>query len=330
MPPETTPNPPSSSDSPGGLTATVAQRLLEQLVRSAAPRGERLKEQALADALGVSRSPIRKALQYLETLGAVRSEPNRGFQLAMESAALRALTIDDGDSDEAVYMRIVEDRLANAIGEEVSEAELMDRHGWSRLQVQRALNRLAREGLAERKPGRGWLFRPVLQTVEAHRASYRFRMIIEPAALLEPSFKVDKAAFDRVRRTQHLLLDGGIERWTAAERFIAGAEFHEALVACANNPFILDALRSVNQQRRILEYHSHTHATQDHTRLTRQCQEHLALLDLLEAGERMEAAHQLRQHLDVVRVIKTHEEPTTPAAAETDALPAGPRIEVHL
>lgn len=303
------------ADVPGGLAATVASRLLEHVVRQDWPVGERLKEQALADALGLSRSPIRKALQLLEARGAVRSEPNRGYQLALAGDDLRALRIDDGDSDEAVYMRIVDDRLTDAIGQEVSEAELMERHQLSRLQVQRALNRMAREGLAERKPGRGWQFRPVLQTVESHRASYRFRMIIEPAALLEPGFRIDAPAFARVRAQQHRLLDGGIARWTPGERFLAGAEFHETLVACAHNTFLLDALRSVNQQRRIFEYHTHTRAPQDVTRLERQCQEHLALLDLLEAGERVEAAHQLRRHLDVVSAIKAQSQSRAPQGA---------------
>ncbi len=309
------PSAPVAAEAPGGLTTTVAARLLEQIVRQDHPVGERLKEQALADALGVSRSPIRKALQFLETLGAVRSEPNRGYQLALAGDDLRALRIEDSASDEAVYMRIVEDRLADAIGQEVSEAELMERHQLSRLQVQRALNRMAREGLAERKPGRGWQFRPVLQTLESHRASYRFRMIIEPAALLEPGYRIDAPAFDRVRAQQHRLLDGGIARWTPGERFLAGAEFHETLVACAHNTFLLDALRSVNQQRRIFEYHTHTRAPQDVTRLERQCQEHLALLDLLEAGERVEAAHQLRQHLDVVSAIKAQSQSRAPQGA---------------
>ncbi|WP_051244554.1 GntR family transcriptional regulator [Azohydromonas australica] len=313
---------------PGGIVPVLAGRVLELLTSGSYAVGDRLTEQSLADRLGVSRSPVRKALQYLEALGALSSVPNRGFQVAQDTAQLRRIRIEDEESDEAIYMRIVDDRLSEAIAEEVSEAQLMERHGLTRLQVQRVLNRMAREGLAERKPGRGWLFRPVLNTVDSHRESYRFRMIIEPAAILEPTFKVDRALFGQVRRQQQQLLDGGIERWTAAERFRAGAEFHEAIVACAHNRFLLDALRNVNQQRRVIEYHSHhTSATADRERLYRQCEEHLALLDLLEAGERMEASHRLRQHLDVVRAIKT--DSTAPAAPDA---PRGARlaVEVHL
>jgi DNA-binding GntR family transcriptional regulator len=187
----------------------------------------------------------------------------------------------------------------------------------SRLQVQRILNRMGREGLAERKPGRGWMFMPFLDSAKAYNEGYRYRMIIEPAALLEPGYRVDKALFERVRREQLAMLDGGIERWSRAELFRVGAEFHEAIVACADNAFLLDGLRKLNQVRRLLEYRANV----DRTRLYKQSEEHLMLLDLIEAGDRMEASHRLRQHLDVVRGIKL-QQPRPPAQ--------GAGIEVHL
>ena len=310
---------------PGGLAPVLAGRLLEIIRRNGWGVGHRLTEQALADELNVSRSPIRKALQHLASLGALGSVPNKGYFVAMDAAQLRSLLPPDAtESDEAVYMNIVDARLRGELPDDVAESELMERFSLTRLQLQRSLNRMAREGMIDRKPGRGWVFRPLLSTVESHRESYRFRMIIEPAALLEPTFRVDAAAFARVRREQHQLLDGGVERWSASERFRAGATFHETLVACANNRFLLDALRKVNQLRRVLEYHQHTHSAQDHARLYRQCEEHLHLLDLLEAGERMEAAHRLRQHLDVVRVIKTGE------ARGPDDLRGEAGLQVHL
>jgi DNA-binding GntR family transcriptional regulator len=321
----------STAAAPSGLVPVVAGRVLELITRGEHGVGDRLTEQSLADELGVSRSPIRKALQYLEELGALGSNPNRGFYIAKDSAQLRKIKVPhDTVSDESVYMRIVEDRLTGAVGEEVAESELMDRYDLTRLQVQRVLNRMSRENLIDRKPGRGWLFRPVLNTVSSHRESYRFRMIIEPAALLEPTFKVDKASFDKVRRQQMQLLDGGIERWTAAERFRAGADFHEALVACSGNRFLVDALRSVNQLRRVIEYHSQTGSVQDRSRMRRQCEEHLMLLDLLEAGERMEASHALRQHLDVVRAIKTDEKVQSPLSQPVEKAGALSALQVHL
>jgi DNA-binding GntR family transcriptional regulator len=323
---KTTTPPPAA----GGLVPTIAQQIVDYICRHDLEVEQRLTEQSLADELGVSRSPIRKAMQLLEQLGGLSSIPNRGFFVAQTPAQLRKLGLRTHDeSDEAVYMRIADDRLAGRLADEVAESELMERYGMSRLQIQRILNRMGREGMVERKAGRGWSFRPLLSTVESHRESYRFRMIIEPAALLEPTFRVDTAAFARLRREQMQLLDGGIEKWPASELFRVGSEFHETLVACANNRFLLDSLRNLNQLRRVIEYHSHFGSVKERaTRLHRQCEEHLLLLDLLEAGERMEASHMLRRHLDVVRAIKTGEPPKSNGARRAAA--PEDRVEVHL
>jgi DNA-binding GntR family transcriptional regulator len=317
-----------TSSIPSGLAPALANRVLEIIRNGDHPVGFRLTEQSLADELGVSRSPVRKALQYLQDLGALESIPNRGFVVAKNSKELRRIELpSDDESDESIYMKIAEDRLTGVLADEIAESELMDRYELTRLQVQRVLNRMSREGMIDRKPGRGWVFRPVLSTVQSHRESYRFRMIIEPAAILEPTFKVDKAAFDRVRKQQLILLDDGLEKWTAAERFRAGCEFHEAIVGCSGNRFLIDSLRNVNQLRRVIEYHSHTGSTTDRARLRRQCEEHLHLLDLLEAGDRMEASHWLRQHLDVVRAIKTGEPKVSSRSAVPDNESA---VQIHL
>lgn len=305
---------------PTATVGTVASRIVQLVVKSGYTPGQRLTEQSLADTLAVSRSPVRKALQFLQALGAVASTPHRGFVLVQSPAELRglALPVDDG-SDEAHYLRIADARLAGELADEVTESALMERFGLSRLQVQRVLHRMGREGLAERKPGRGWMFMPLLDSTKAYNEGYRYRMIIEPAALLEPGYRVDKALFERVRREQLAMLDGGIERWSRAELFRVGAEFHEAIVACANNAFLLDGLRKLNQGRRLLEYRANV----DRTRLYQQSEEHLMLLDLIEAGDRMEASHRLRQHLDVVRGIKLQQPQPQPPGQ-------GAGIEVHV
>jgi DNA-binding GntR family transcriptional regulator len=323
-------NPPAHSGNksrqpppPSGVANAVAAGIVEFICRADLPVGQRLTEQALADELGVSRSPIRKALQYLESVGAVGSSPNKGFFLNQAVSELRRFAVPvDVDSDENMYLKVADDRLYGKLPEEVSEADLMERYELTRLQVQRILNRMGREGLVDRKPGRGWVFRPFLNSDTTYREGYRFRMIIEPAALLEPTFRIDKTSFARARREQKAMLDGGIEKWPRTELFRVGAEFHEVLVAAANNSFLLDALRNVNQLRRLLEYR----ANLDRSRLYRQCEEHLMLLDLVEGGDRMEASYKMRQHLDVARSLKLHEDGVTGSSAEgTPSV-----VEVHV
>jgi DNA-binding GntR family transcriptional regulator len=199
-----------------------------------------------------------------------------------------------------MYMRIANDRINGLIADEIVENDLMERYGLARLQVQRILNRMARESMIDRKPGRGWIFRPLLNNVTSHRESYRFRMIIEPAAILEPGYQVDVAELEKCRREQQELLQGGIERCTPTELFRAGVHFHETVVAGAHNRFLLDSLRTLNQMRRVVEYGTRL----DRARLHRQCEEHLVMIDLLVAGERMEASQYLRQHLNTARITK--------------------------
>lgn len=290
---------PSGNVSP--LIPKLAAQILEMVQREGLPKGYRLTEQALCDALDVSRSPVRKALQFLESAGVVTSNPNRGFQLAKESHEIKGLDLSEtGVPSEDTYMRIASDRIKGYIEQEVTEAELMSRYGLARPQMQRLLNTMAKDGLVDRKPGRGWVFRRMLSSVESHRESYRFRMMLEPAAILEPGYAVDLAELERCRREQQELLDGGIEQCTPAQLFQAGSHFHETVAAGCGNRFVVDALRNVNQMRRIVEYGT----LLDRSRLHRQCEEHLQLIELLVRGERMEASLLLRQHLNTARITK--------------------------
>jgi DNA-binding GntR family transcriptional regulator len=287
---------------PSGLSTKIATQITELILRDGLETGAHLTEQWIADSLRVSRSPVRNAMEFLEGLGVLAKEPNRGYFLKKSPAALRRTTLSvDADPEEARYLQVAEDRLKGVLAGEFTETELMRRYQLTQAHTRRLLTRLAQEHLVHKKPGHGWEFEPVLDSVDAHNQSYRFRMIIEPAAVLEPAFKVDQAAFDRARQLQQAMLDGGILKLSRVELFTIGSEFHEMIVECSGNRYLLEALKRQNQLRRIIEYRAHL----DRSRLVRQCQEHLKLLDLLEAGKFKTAATFMREHLDVVRVIKT-------------------------
>lgn len=291
---------------PTGLSTRLAMQITELILRQELRAGTHLTEQWIADALRVSRSPVRGAMQLLEGLGVVAKEPNRGYFLKKSPASLKRSTLaTESDPEEARYLKVADDRLKGSLGGEFTEAELMRRYDMTATQTRRLLTRMAREHLVHKKPGHGWAFEPVLDSTKAHNQSYRFRMIIEPAAILEPGFRINQAAFDRSRKLQQQLLDGGILKLSRVELFTISSEFHETIVECSGNRYLLDALKRQNQLRRIIEYR----ATLDRSRLVSQCREHLQLLDLLEAGKHREASTFLRQHLDVVRAIKTGDSP---------------------
>ena len=66
----------------------VLSELRRMLVTGELAPGEPLRQEALADALGVSRVPVREALKVLEGEGAVVHEPHKGYVVA-------ELSVDD-------------------------------------------------------------------------------------------------------------------------------------------------------------------------------------------------------------------------------------------
>lgn len=284
------------------LPAQLAARLIEHIRRENLAVGTHLGEQALARVLNVSRSPVRSALAALAELGIVRQEPHRGcFLRRIPGTAERIGLPAAANRAEERYLAIADDRLAGKLPDDVTETALMRRYGLPRRELQRILHRMEKEGWIERKPGHGWRFAELPDTSDAHAQSYRFRMMFEPAALLEPGFRWMPAEAARVRRDQQMLLDGGVNRLPRSRLFELGSDFHETVMGFSGNRFIVEAIRRVNRMRRLLEYRAHY----DRERFAQQCREHLHLLDLLEQGSREDAARYLRRHLDVVRAIKT-------------------------
>jgi DNA-binding GntR family transcriptional regulator len=70
------------------LSEVVASRLREQITRRDYKPGERLVEGKLAQALGVSRIPVREALRVLAAEGLVEITPRRGATVATLSPGL--------------------------------------------------------------------------------------------------------------------------------------------------------------------------------------------------------------------------------------------------
>ena len=78
-------------------------------------------------------------------------------------------------------------------------------------------------------------------------------------------------------------------------------------MAGAHNQFLLDALRKVNQLRRLVEYRAKRDRAQTSIYMRKECAEHLVLIDLLQRGERYEAAQFLREHLNRAKTMKAPE-----------------------
>jgi DNA-binding GntR family transcriptional regulator len=280
----------------------IAERIVAYIRTRELARGQHLPTQALADTLRVSRAPINEALKLLEQMDVVQLQPNRGYFLQKDARELNAFELPsagDGSEDE-VYFAIADDRLSGKLPDRLSENEFMRMYSVSRGKLVRILHRIAREGWIERLPGHGWEFREILTSREAYECGYRFRAIIESAAVLEPGFRIDRASFQAARKQQEALMSGDTA-WKVSKSalFRINSEFHEVIVGCSHNPFLIDALEKMNRLRRLIEYR----LTTDRSRQKKICQEHLHILNLLERGELTAASAFLRKHIeDAIRI----------------------------
>jgi DNA-binding GntR family transcriptional regulator len=280
------------------LTRRLAEQILALIGEAGLTEGARLTERGLAERLRVSRSPIKTALRQLEKDGRVRPSA-RGFIVVDATAAPTVEQTDDAD-DEALYARLVEDRLDERLPDRVTENELIRRYGMTRAALTRLLRRASAEGWMERLPGHGWAFLPVLTSLEAYRDSYRFRLTIEPAAILEPGFMLDAPALEQRRRQQLALIDGEIHTASDARIFELNSGLHETIIACSGNGFFIDALKRLNRLRRLMEHRQKL----NRDAAVERCREHVAILDLLLEGRRQEASALMRRHLSSVGAAK--------------------------
>jgi len=276
------------------LATRISNRLAQDVLNGLIARGTHIGTQQVADRYQVSRTPVREALEALEQTGILQRIPNRGYFVAddISASAIRKVEAQASDDHEH-YQKFAEDWLTDQLPETVTEQHLRQRYSLTKAKINEMLARAAREGWAERKKGYGWRFLPVAKTAEAFDEIYRLRMAIEPAALLEPKFEIDRKVLEEHRRIQEKMLETEI-RTAQAERLLAnGAQFHEDLIKMSNNPFFVSALERVNKMRRLMEYRTRV----DRDRFTVQCSEHLQLIDLLEQGEIAEASYFMRRHL---------------------------------
>jgi len=254
-----------------------------------------LREENLAARLGVSRTPIRGALKLLQKSGHVYYKENAGVFVAPFAKERAPFSVPaDASPAEKLYRRILADRGRRALPDRVSEAELLARYKVPRSLLSRVLIRIHGEGIIDRRRGHGWEFQPLLDTPDAIAESFRFRAMIESAAVLEPGFKADLAEVRRVRELHKRFVAAKASSRTANEFFEMNARFHEMIASFSGNRFVLQAIEQMDRLRKFQELASFT---ADSRALVQSCKEHLTILDAIEKGDREWASALMRRHL---------------------------------
>jgi len=285
----------------------LQQELVDQIVRliraDGLAIGAKVSENELASRLSVSRSPIRAALNHLAVAGVVKHRPRRGMVVAAIPRSRRGKE-EQILPAEQVLVWISRDRHIGALGDSLSEAGLMRRYKMPRAVVRSALQTLAELGLAERKSGYGWRLL-TLWDDDARLESYRFRIVVEPAAILSPNFSLTPEWIADMRGRHEFMLTTAWTETTSIAFFEMNAAFHEGIAAGSGNRHFLAAIQRDNRLRRLSNYywkHNFDRVRANHS-------EHMAILDSIEANQPDVAASLMRAHLRVAGTMPFHQAP---------------------
>lgn len=281
----------------------LAQRILDVARQRGFGPGARLPEQQIAQLCNVSRTPVRAALRLLSERGMVEWQAETGYRLTIDPS--RQLTgaadLPNAEEDE-IAAAILRDRAARRIDGTITASGLMRRYATARGAVLKALKRLEAENLIERAPGQSWVFRPALDGVESQAESYEFRLLLEPAAILAPGFRLDGARAIALRQRMEALLALPDASFDIRAFHATDTEFHAMIAQGAANRFVADVLTSHLKLRRLPGASPGVSVF----RLKQSTREHLGILDNLESGQFEVAADLLRVHLRLSRSQRPH------------------------
>ena len=274
---------------------SLARQVLDHARAKALRPGDRLPEEAFANACGVSRTPLRSAYKILATNGfLVRREAEGYFLLADLDADTNAMESQLDTQNVSLAKTILADRAARRLDDTQSVSFLIRRYNTTRSAVLNALIVLQQDGIIDRIPGQSWSFRPILDTPNAVADSHQFRLILEPAAILAPGFSLDLIKARQIRLTLQKSLAGRLG--TVAFHKL-DVDFHILVAQGSGNRFARDSLLAHHRLRLITQKDFGT----PEFRLRQAQDEQLAILDSLERRQFDVAADQMALHLRLSR-----------------------------
>jgi DNA-binding GntR family transcriptional regulator len=289
---------------PSRLQVYVAGQILALIRQDSMRAGQPLREEALAQRLDVSRTSVRGALRILGNENVVDARRHRGYLLRRNASELEQSIELPPTLDEQLYLRIAHDYLSGALPESTTETDFMRRYDASRHLVLATLTLLSEEGIIHRGKGREWRFRDVLKSSRGREESYELRLMIEPGAVLLPTFQIARSELEEMRTLQQKLLNVTAEP-SHREVFHTDASFHELIARFSGNGLELAAIRQQNRVRRLLEYQSNL----DADRVRTWSLEHIGVIDALLEGDQHLAARCLTKHLENARLMAATEKP---------------------
>ena len=233
----------------------IVETKLRSAIRSGLLRaGTVLYEAAVADLFGVSRPPVKRALQMLEEANLIHRLNRRGYIVGPSGTTLQpirtnlhrlSLNIMEPLGNGA--LRASWQRIYEAVEEEIlscspfgtfqiSEAILCDHYNVSRTVIRDVLNRIHGRGLIEKDRWSHWIAGPLsARRLDEH---FAMRKILEPAALIAASGTLTPE-FVMQRRDR---LDSSSQDLSESELDHLERDLHWDCVLAIKNRRLIDAI----------------------------------------------------------------------------------------
>jgi len=206
----------------------IVREVLAANIRSGRmPAGVKLFASAVADRLGVSRPPVKRALKLLEEEGLVHHTAEHGYVVGPAGSGpepaklnLHQLELELFDTPRATLVQprwerifeIVEENILSCMpfgAYQVSEAALGEHFGVSRTVVRDVMSRMHGRGIIAKDRSSHWVAGPLGARVldDAHE----IRRMLEPSALAAAAPLLDRAELLAMREKVRVALEHGAD-----------------------------------------------------------------------------------------------------------------------
>jgi len=237
------------------LYQTVFDLLLEKIQNGCFPQGLRLKEGQLANILGLSRAPVRRALEILHEKDLVREAEGQGYLVGQMGVpiqqTIRELSVILADKlNEDVERSVAWEGIYHRIKEEVTaclpfgtyrvlEAQMGQHYSVSRTVAREVLARLADRKLIEKDRRSHWIAGPL--TANDIRESLEMREILEPRALAEAAPRIDPVVLQEMR-VRVAALEADPQNASSSQIEVVENDLHRRILENASNKRMLAAI----------------------------------------------------------------------------------------
>ncbi len=283
----------------------VAGTILRDVAEGQLHFSDRVGEAAYASKCEVSRTPVRRALDWLKERGLVEMRPSQGAFIRVQPQKARKVLAqkrfqwtaaekagEPGFMDTARRLKEMLS-LPGGLPEGVLKDSVVARKlNVSRTTANRAMALLARENVLEPLPRRGW--RRSYLSLEQFLDWYDYRIALEPAAFEAAWRSMDKQKVDQLQaETAKATKPAHLSKLSAAQRVRLDSSLHGMIQEYCANGFLKRALEQVEAQRLI----SVSPSWQVPMRAKETFEEHLEVLRAIQAGNKQRAVRALITHL---------------------------------